>query len=172
MTNLMKISITVMIVLIVASLAIGVWALFLRPDPPPLTPDYAPTEKEEHSEKIEGDDDTKLEAPTGGGAVNVTCSPEATIDLSDRTVSLYFANPGRSTQDMVIQIVIQDEILVQSGRIEPGNQVRRLDMTKDAANRLTIGGYDAKLVAHFYDPDTGEKSIVNAEVPITVTVTE
>ena len=94
------------------------------------------------------------------------------IDLSRKDAALLFANPGRSNQDMVLQIVIQDRVIVQSGRIVPGNQVTELDLTGDSAALLQPGGYEGSFLVFYYDRVSGEKALVNTEIPITVTVTK
>ena len=77
-------------------------------------------EEESNAQAIEDDSGEKLEAEEGGGAVSLTYSNEVTIDLSDKAASLVFANPGKSVQDMVVQIVIDDTVIVQSGHLKAG----------------------------------------------------
>ena len=171
--NIPKWLVIALIVLIIACLIITSWALFFRtPANTPLTPDYAPVEKEENAENIEGDDDTKLEADEGGGAVGLTFSDKITIDLSDKKAALYFANPGKSLQDMVLQIVIQDTVIAQSGALKPGNQVTLLELPENMAKKLSAGVYEGLFNVLLYHPETGEKAIVNTEIPITITVNE
>ncbi len=166
-----KILIAAMIVVFVAAVSVAVWAIFFREDVI-ITPDYAPPEKEENAEKIEGEDDTKLEAPDGGGAVEVSYNYDVSIDLSDKKVSLSFANPKKSTHLMVVQVVIHDTVVAQSGTLDPGYRVRTLDMLSGTDKMLRAGGYDGKIVVLFYDPDSSEKSIVNTEIPLTINVQE
>ena len=94
------------------------------------------------------------------------------MDLGNASVELLFANPGRSNQDMVLQIVIRDQVILQSGRIEPGNQIAQLDLGADGAAMLSPGGYEGCFRVFYYDPVSGEKAIVSTEIPISVTVTE
>lgn len=154
------------------AVCVTIWALFFRNPAPVLAPDYAPQKEEENAEPIGGDSEEKLEAEEGGGAVSLTYSDEVSISLSGRTATLYFANPGKSTQDMVVQVVIQDEVIIQSGTLKPGNQVTALALLDGAEKKLAAGGYDGKFVVLYYDPDTGEKAAVNTEIPIAVTVSE
>ena len=163
--------IVVLAVVLVASVSVAVWAIFFREDIV-LTPDYAPPKKEENAEKIEGGDDTKLEAPEGGGAVQVVCEREITIDQSEKVAKFYFANPKKSTQQMVIQLVIQDTIVAQSGTLDPGYRVRSLNLLSGMEKKLAVGGYDAKVIVLCYDPVTGEKSMVQQAVEVVVTVQE
>lgn len=170
--NRNKILILLLLMITVIAVGVTVWALFFRdtaPDPE-LAPDYAPRQEEENAEPIGDEGDEKLEAEEGGGAVSLSYSDEVTVSLSDGTVALFFANPTRSTQDIVLQIVIQDEVIVQSGLLKPGNQVKKLTLMDDAAEKLSEGGYDGKFAVLYYDPDTGEKAVVNTEIPVTVTV--
>ena len=157
---------------IVLCISVTIWVLFFRDSGPALAPDYAPQQTEEHAEAIPNDTDEKMESPQGGGSVSLTYSNEVAIDLSDKTVSLMFANPGKSNQDMVVQIVIQDEAIVQSGTLKPGNQVTTLDLLDGAHKQLSPGGYDGKFVVLYYHPESGEKAIVNTEIPVTITVNE
>lgn len=164
----------ILLLLLITLIAIGVtvWALFFRSSGPALTPDYAPVETEANAESIPDDSGDKMDSPQGGGSVSISYSTNVTIDLSEKTASLYFANPGKSNQDMVVQVVVQDTILVQSGTLSPGNQVTTLNLLDGAEKQLSPGGYDGKLVILFYDETTGEKAVVNTEIPVTITVNQ
>ena len=167
--------ILVILLLLIAIVAVCVtiWAIFFREaEPVILTPDYAPQEEEKNAEDIPNDSDDKLEAPEGGGAVSLSYSKVVSIDISDNAASLYFGNPGKSTQDMVLQIVVQDRVLAQSGRLTPGHQVSKLDLEDGMAALLSPGGYEGKFVVLFYNQETGEKAMVNTEIPLTINVTE
>lgn len=164
--------IMILCIITAAAIAVTIWALFFRNTSPELAPDYAPQQEEENAEAIPGDNAEKMETPEGGSAVSISYSKEVKISLSDETALLYFANPGKSNQDMVLQISIQDEVVVQSGTIKPGNQVSQLKLLNDEAGKLSPGGYDGKFIILYYDPDTGEKAVVNTEIPVTITVNE
>ena len=166
-----KIVILILLLVAVLCLCIAVWALFFR-ETTVLAPDYAPQQEEEMAETIPDDTEEKLEKPQGGGSVSLTYAREVTVDLSEETASLYFANPGRSNQDIVLQIVIQDTVVVQSGTLKPGNQVSALSLLSGAKDKLAEGVYNGNFNVLYYDPQTGEKAIVNTEIPITITVKE
>lgn len=156
----------------VSAVCVAVWALFFRETAPVLLPDRAPAAEEAHASPIPDDHDEPAEAKPGSGSVTLTYSNVVTIDLSRKDAALLFANPGRSNQDMVLQIIIQDRVIVQSGRIVPGNQVTELDLTGDSAAMLRPGGYEGIFLVSYYDRVSGEKALVNTEIPITVTVVE
>ena len=172
--NKTTIIIAILAVITVAALCVTMWALFLRePDDNNkviLNPDYAPQNKEENAETIPDDTGDKMEPPEGGGAVSLTYSNEVKIDISDKAAAVYFANPGKSNQDMVIQIAIQDTIILQSGTLSPGNQVKILNLLEGAEDMLQPGGYEGKFIVLYYDLTSGEKSMVNTEIPITINV--
>ena len=113
-----------------------------------------------------------MESDKGGGSVSLSYSDKITIDLSDGQATLMFANPGKSNQDMVLQIVIRDTVIVQSGTLSPGNRVTTLDLLPGAEKRLVPGGYDGKFAVFYYDEKTGEKAMVNTEIPISITIEE
>lgn len=166
--------IVVLLLLLLVTISISVWALFFRdtaPQTPTLVPDYAPQQNEENAEPIEGDiDGEKLQQQQGGGAVSLTYSKEVTIDLSNRTAKLLFANPYKSNQNMMIQILIQDTVVLQSGLLKPGYQVTKLNLLESA--KLSNGIYEGKFAVYYYHNDTGEKAMINTEIPITITVKE
>lgn len=167
--------ILILLLLLLTFIAIGVtiWALFFRkPEVSILAPDFAPQEIEQNASSMAGNTNSKLDAPTGGGSVNLMFQDKVTIKLSDKKAYLYYGNPYESTQDVLLQIVIKDTLIAQSGRIVPGNEVKTLNLADGAAKTLQPGGYDGKLVLSFYNPDTGEKATVNSEIPVKITVTK
>lgn len=165
--------IVLLLLLIVALAAVCVWAVFFRDSGSViLPPDYAPMEEESNATDIEGDVSTKLEAPEGGGAVGLTYSSTVTVDLSDGSVKMLFQNPGRSLNNMILQVLVQDTLLAQSDLLVPGKQLNQLPLNKDAVSKLQPGGYKGQFVVSIYNPDTGEKSMVDAQVEISVVVTE
>ena len=138
-----------------------------------LRPDYAPQDVEVNLEDIEDDTDIKLTAPDGGGAVSIQYTKDVNIDLSDKKAYLNYKNPGKSTHDIVLQIVVQNEVIAQSGLIPPGNMLKELDLLNDSGVVLSEGAYEnAKFIFLCYNPESGEKAIVDAEAMIVINVTD
>lgn len=164
--------ILLLLLITVTAVAVSVWAIWFRDSAPVLAPDYAPRQIEENAEPIGDDGDEKLSQPEGGGAVGLTYAKEVAISLSDKNAAFMFANPTKSNQDMVLQLAIDDVVVLQSGRLEPGNRVSSLGLLDGAEKRLTAGGYNGKFVVLYYDRTSGEKAMLNTEIPVTVTVTE
>lgn len=161
-----------LLLLLIVCIGVTIWALFFRDTKTVLAPDYAPQQTESNAEKIGDEKDEKLEQPQGGGAVSLTYSRDVNISLSGNTASLLFGNPTKSNQDMVLQLIVQDTVLLQSGLLTPGNQVRTLDLFEDVNQQLSPGGYEGKFVVLYYQPDSGEKAIVTTEIPVNIIVTE
>ena len=164
--------ILLLLLITVTAVAISVWAIWFRDSAPVLAPDYAPRQIEGNAEPIGDDGAEKLSQPEGGGAIGLTYAKEVAISLSDKNAAIMFANPTKSNQDMVLQLAIDDVVVLQSGRLVPGNRVSSLGLLDGAEKRLTAGGYNGKFVVLYYDRTSGEKAMLNTEIPVTVTVTE
>ena len=161
-----------LLLITIVAMSLSVWAVWFRDSTIVLAPDYAPQQIEENAEPIGDDGDEKLSQPEGGGAVGLTYAKEVDISLSDKSATLQFANPTKSNQDMVLQLEIDDVVILQSGRLEPGNMVSTLNLLDGAEKRLAAGGYNGKFVVLYYDRTSREKAMINTEIPVTVTVTE
>ena len=49
-------------------------------------------------------------------------------------------------------------------------QIEKLDLLEETAAKLQTGGYNGQFVVLYYQPDTREKTIVNTEIPVNITV--
>lgn len=154
----------------VCAVAVTIWTLFHRPNNVILIPDYAPVETEAHAEPLPGDQKEPAKSSENGGFVSLMYSNSVTIDLNDSIISLLFGNPGNSNQDMVIQLIIQDTLIVQSGRLTPGHQVTKLDITEDVKKLLQPGGYEGTLCVHYYNMQNAEKALVSTDIPVHIIV--
>ena len=134
-----------------------------------LIPDLAPEETEPNVETIPNDTSTKADS-TNGGSVRLLYSDRVTIDLSDDMASLYFGNPSRSNQDMILRIVIQEEVIAQSGLIPAGYQVETLELLPDTSSMLRAGTYSGKFVIYYYNQENDERATINTEIPISIVV--
>lgn len=158
---------------IVVCIAVTVWAVFFRPsEGPVLTPDYAPEETEPNAEPVTGDG-SKLDVPSGGGGISIEYASVVNIDLSENKATFRYTHPEKSTQNIVLQIVVKDTVIAQSGLIVPGNQLRELSLLNGMAGKLSPGTYtDAKFKILSYSPESGEKAMVDTVAEITVVVKE
>lgn len=171
----LRMKLLIVLLLLITAAAVTVTAVVLLRDPgdsqtSTLAPDYAPIEKEEYAESIPEDTGDKMQSEEGGGSVSLTYAAEVTVTLSEEKASLMFANPGRSNQDMLLQIMVQDTVIATSGLLQPGNRITTLALDEGAAALLEAGGYNGMFVVSYYNPETGEKAVLNTEIPIRITV--
>lgn len=159
-----------LLVLISISCMVGVVYLTSSKE---LIPDYAPGVLDPNAVPLP-DDEEKLAASEGGGAVSLSYSDKVAVDLKKKKVEFYFQNPSKSTQDIVLQVIVEqgdkEIVIAQSQRISAGYALYSLDLKKDA--KLASGGYKGKFNVIFYDEETGEKAVVNTNIPITIAVEE
>ena len=135
----------------------------------PLKPDYPVPPVDTNAETM-GGDETKLESPEGGGAVGLIYTTTADLSLRSGAISMMFGNPMRSNQNMTVSISVQDVIIAESGLLEPGNRISTIYLNKTGAEMMVNEGvYNAKFVVEFYDALSGEKAMVNTEIPIKLT---
>ena len=174
MSRRTKSIIVILLIVIILCICMTVWAVFFRKtDRPVLIPDHAPEEIEKNAEPISGESDvSKIDTPEGGGAIGIQYANEAFIDLSDNTVYLQYINPGKSTQNTVICVEIQGEIIARSGLISPGYKLKVLPLIDGASKRLNPGGYKAQFRILSYNPKSGEKSMIDAVADVYITVKE
>ena len=175
--------ILLLLILLLAALRFTLWYIrFTDVKTPPSAPEHVSDKIEDPTEDLSDsikdtedltEDSSNVEIflqQQGDDAVILTYSKEVIIDLSEKTVQMFFANPEKYNKNMMLQIVIQDSVISQSGLITPGQQVIKLDLSKDIG--LWRGLYEGKVVVDFYQPDSGEKEKVNAEFLVTITVVE
>ena len=92
--------------------------------------------------------ESSVSTPAGGGTVSLTYSDAAGIDLTAGQVTLLFANPEKSGWDATVCLVVGEREAARS--------------VLDRKSTLKVS---------FYHPQTGAKAMLDAEIPVTVTVT-
>lgn len=154
---------------VVALLAIcvAVWALFFRAPEAPADPEISPV-ADEHLTPTDDGDDEKMPQAEGGGAVNITYSNEVTISLADATAAVQITNPTRSNQSMLIQLMIQDVKVGQSGTIPPGNQLAVIPLNENIT--IEPGSYDGKFQLLFFDVKTNQQANLTTSIPVTIRI--
>ena len=144
-----------LLLLLVLLLLLGV--LFCRKKPQTADPTPAP--------------ESSVSTSAGGGTVSLTYSDAASIDLTAGQVTLLFANPEKSGWDASVRLVVGDSEAARSDLLTPGEQVTQLPLLEGAKKDLTAGSRSGTLKVSFYHPQTGAKAMLDAEIPVTVTVT-
>lgn len=182
MTKIPKSALIALIAGIVVCISVTVVAIVVansnRKDDGPITPDYPPQGTENNQTPIEGDSGAKIESPEGGGAIRVTFGTTATASLSAEKVTLYYANPQASNQNVQIFVVIPSKdggdalVVAKSDLITPGNQVTELPLESYAKSLLGEGGYNAELIIKAFDPASNEKAMVDTKGELVLTVVQ
>lgn len=162
--------IPLMLLITVAAVAITV-SILLKP-PTVQAPDFAPQSVDDNAHKMEDENTDKLETQEGGGAISLTYSTQVEVDLEDGQAHILFQNPTRSTQDVVLQLVVgeddQETLVAQSQLIPAGYALDSLELEEPVL--LTQGGYEGEFRVLSYDPESGEKAVVNTVIPVDITV--
>ena len=144
------------------------------PVPTALMPEYAPQATDPNAAPIEEEDTTKLTAAEGGGAVSLEYAKDVSIRLTDKSISLLYRHPSKSTKDAVLQLILTsgdtEVVVAQSGLLPAGYQLSKMDLLDTAV--LSAGRYEGKFNLLYYDPVTGERAVVNTNIPVTVDVGE
>lgn len=147
-----------------------------KDNPTRLEPDYPSMGIDSNAEPIEsGSSDEPPSVSQGGGSVTISFKDKVTYSLSTGKISMFYQNPSVSTHNVVAQIILvqgeKEYLLAQSGILLAGYQVTSVT-ADEKAPQLSPGGYNGKLRLRFYDPETGERAIVDTDIPCTITVKE
>ena len=134
----------------------------------PVIEPYNPLpEPDPHVEAIEGDNTSKSDAQSGGGSVSMIYTLKAELSLSSGEISMYFKNPNASNHDVVLELYVisgSDDIkIAKSGRIQAGYGLYQMSLLEDAAE-LSDGVYRGKYKVIYYNPDTGERALVESDI--------
>ena len=108
----------------------------------------------------------------GGGSVNLKFSNVVEVDSSAKTAKLYFKNPGTSSEEIVLKLIIrkddEDIILGTSDMIPAGYAIYKMDL--DNISMLSVGGYDGILKVIYYNEKTKAKEMVDSEIKVKIEV--
>lgn len=172
-----RIVLVILAVAVLITVNVTIWTIFFRNTAPVLAPDHVPQKTEEYATPVEGEPEEKMQAPQGGGAVSMVYQKSVTIDLNENMAYMMFQNPSKSVNDLVVQLVViskdgNETVIAQSGKLSPGYGIEQLDLIKGAAE-LSPGEYTGRYNILYYEPDSGEKSVVNGNIEgVEITVTD
>ena len=141
-----------------------------------IVPDHPMPDQDTNAKPNEGDDSQKAEAEEGGGSLSMIYSLDAALDLNTGEIRMYFMNPNASTHDVsIILYVVSGETevpIAQSGRVSAGYSLSSMTMEEGSA-RLFEGMYKGYYLLSLFDPETGERALVQPEITgVKLTVTD
>jgi hypothetical protein len=120
----------------------------------------------------EGSSTTDLDNSSASGQV------EPTADAKQVVNSAAAASPSpisTSNRDVLLELFAQDGdrsvMIAKSGLVKTSSELTRMTFIADSA-KLSAGIYDAKFKVSFYDPENGEKALVEGDIDdVALTVT-
>lgn len=139
-----------------------------------LEPDYNIVEPDDNASAIP-DEAPPAETPEveeGGGSMSLIYSDQVSVNLATGEVGLFYQNPSDSSHSLVLQIIIEREdqqyLVAESGALEPGFMLTQLEAEGDLP--LAEGIYEGVIKLLFFDPETGERAVVDTNIPVDITV--
>ncbi len=147
---------------------------YIQTIPPPVT-EPSPDTTDPPDTDYPPTTDTPDTDASGGGSVSMTYVLIAKTSLSTKEVGIYFANPQKSTHDVVLELYIKrgEEalLLAKSGLIPKGNSLLKMTAEEETLNRLLLGDYEGYFNVICYDSETGKEALVQPQISgVTVTV--
>ncbi|MBP1575571.1 MAG: hypothetical protein J6C34_08170 [Oscillospiraceae bacterium] len=158
-----KYAVPILMLVTMISLCVAAYFAFFYEVKEVVAPDFMPVEQDKNVDKIVMESDTsKMEKEEGGGAVTVICKDEAVLSLGSGKINMFYQNPSRSNSAVVVQLLIGETVIAQSGSIKPGYELSEMEFLNNI--ELSVGGYNGLLKIFYYDEVTNEKSIIESVV--------
>jgi hypothetical protein len=148
-----------------------------NPDDGPtvIQPDHPLPPVDDNSQKDDEDDSQKADAPEGGGSLSMIYTLDATLNLTNKTIGIYFKNPNASSHNVTVDFYIvsggTEYLIAQSGLLEAGYMLTKMDLLENAPT-LQEGLYTGLYRLHCFDPVSGEQAMVVPSITgVSITVT-
>lgn len=143
-------------------------AYLLKPPAKPASEPLHPLPPEDsQAQPLEEDNTSKASSPEGGGAVSMTYTLEAEINLESGEISMYFKNPNASNHDVAVEMYIISEgketLVASSGLIKAGYGLYNMSLDIDSS-LLSKGDYEGKYKVIYYNPETGERALIESDI--------
>lgn len=156
--------------LAVLAVVIALLISLVASEPPPpivIDPDYPMPTEDVNAKPNEDDDSQKAEVEEGGGSLSMIYSLEADLNLSTGEIKIYFMNPNASTHDtsLILYVISGEERIpiAQSGRVAAGYSLTEMTLVEGSAV-LSEGIYTGLFQLSLFDPETGERALVQPEI--------
>lgn len=161
-----RLLIVILLLITIISILITLWAVFIR-EPTVKYIEYELPSIDENLEKIT--DNTANNSTDLESSVWITYSKEVEISKSENKAYIQFSNGEASTEIIIIQLYLEDKLIAESGSILNGYKLETMSLN-DNLEDLENGTYDGKFLLLHYDLESGEKTIVNTEIPVEITI--
>lgn len=142
--------------------------------PTVLDPDFELVDPDKNAQTIPGDTGTAPNVSNGGGSMSLIYSDQVSVNLATGEVELFYQNPSESSHSIVVQIIIErgenQYLVAESGAVNRGYMLTELTLDKDTAQILAPGVYEGKMKLLAFDPESGERALVDMNIPVDITV--
>jgi len=166
-----KINFVYLVLISLIVVCIGVIFVLLNKTEQALVPDFAPGTIDTNAIKEQESGD-KMTVTDGGGAVSLSYSNVVSIDSSKKNIKMYFKNPSKSRESIVLELVVtqgdKEYVLSKSDLLPPGYALYNMDLNTKLD--LPKGGYKGKFRLTYYNEETGVKQIINTEIDVSIEV--
>lgn len=141
--------------------------LLNTPAEPAVKPLHPLPSEDTQAQPLEDDNSSKVSSPEGGGAVSMTYTLNAEISLETGRIAMYFKNPNASNHDIVVEMYIisggEETLIASSGRVKAGYGLYNMSLGIDFS-LLSAGNYEGKYKVIYYDPETGERALIESDI--------
>lgn len=139
-------------------------------DDKPLLPDKPPNTIDQNA-IIDDSTEEKMTPPDGGSGLSLEYAKDVSIDLNTGNATLYFKNAGKSLQNAVVTLIIQDTVILRSDLLPPGSTLATAPLAAEDIP-LQAGVYTGTFVVQFFD-ENGESAYLNTRIEgVSVTVNQ
>ena len=137
-------------------------------DNKPLLPDKPPNTVDQNAAIVDATEE-KMTSPDGGSGLSLEYAKEVSIDLSSANATLYFKNAGKSLQNAVVALVIQDTVILQSDLLPPGSALTTIPLPANGVP-LQSGTYSGMFIVQFFDEEGSVAQVNSCIEGITISV--
>ena len=130
-------------------------------------PDHPLPPVDASAELIPDDHTEKQVSENGGGSVSMIYTTDVSMNLSTGKADIHFKNPNASNHDVVLELFVTSEgeevLIAESGLLKAGYGLYELALAENST-RLREGVYNGLYRVSYYNPETGERSIVQSDI--------
>lgn len=132
---------------------------------------YNRVQQEEKQHKVKADREVNVSKEDGvENVISFTFDHDIDVDLEKGTCNINFENPSSSNNDSVVELQIKsgDSYITigKSGSVKPGYGITDINLNDTGYENLNGGDYDGRVVLYSYNVDTGERALMNTEMPV------
>ena len=114
----------------------------------------------------DGESETTNEKSSGAGSVSIEYSNYVEIDSDNKKVNIYFKNPVESKEKIKLELLVDNQVIAVSKKIEPGEEIKALTLKKE----INKGNYKGIFKLKYYEVETEKEHIVDSVINVNIKV--